>query len=353
MKNLFTLLLLSGLIFQLNAQEIEVEPTQLTLVTKRTADWCPPCGAWGWSTFDGILEDNGNRAIALTLHYSSSDFFYTPTAQDLISNMDGSPGRPGFIVNEEVLPLFNESAVRDAVKERVDANFGSQPVAQTGLLATIHPETNAITVNTKTKFFQSGSGEYYLSLFFVTKSVIAYQASQGNNADHKNVLVTELGGNTFGELIAEGEVAADATFDKSYTLQPEELGDLDNVKFVTVLWKKEGDNYHTVNTNFTDDIEEEMISSLDETAKNGGFAILPNIITNSAQIELTLNEKVNGAEIAIFDINGKKVNTLFSGNLDVGVQHLEIKRSDVAASGIYFVQLRTATQQWSKKVFFE
>ena len=133
-QKLFTLFVLLGLVVQLSAQEIEVEPIQLTLITKRTADWCPPCGAWGWNAFEGILEDNGNRAISLTLHYSSSDFFYTPTAQDLISNMDGFPGRPGFIVNEEVLSLFNANAVRDAVKERVDANFASPPIAQTGLL---------------------------------------------------------------------------------------------------------------------------------------------------------------------------------------------------------------------------
>ena len=223
----------------------------------------------------------------------------------------------------------------------------------TRLLATINPEDNIITVNTKTQFFQSASGEYYLSLFFVTKSVIAYQASQGNNANHKNVLVTELGGNTFGELIAQGDMAVDATFDKSYTLQPADLGELENVKFVTVLWKKEGDNYHLVNTNFTDDITEQMVSSLDETASNSGFVVRPNIINNAAQIELALTEQVTQAEVILFDVMGKKVKTLFSGQLDAGVQQLEVKRSDVGSSGIYFVQLRANGQQWARKVVFE
>ena len=353
MKKLFILVLIQAFIFQLYAQDIEVEPIQLTLVTKRTATWCPPCGAWGWSAFEGILQDNADRAVTLALHYSThNDPFYTPTAQDLIDNVDGFPGRPGFIVNEEALPIFNENDVRNTVKERVDNNFASAPVAQMGILATINPENYEATINTRTQFFQAANGEYYLSLFLVYKSVISYQASQGEDANHKNVLVTELSGHTFGELLAEGDISMGATYDKKYVVQGHASEDLDNIKLVSVLWKKNGEHYQLVNINFTDEIVEQMVSSLEETAPNSGFSIFPNITDATAQIELILAEKAKQAEIVIFDSNGKKVKSLFSGAMDAGKQDLTLKRTDVSSAGIYWVRLLIDGQMWSRKVVF-
>ena len=55
------------------------------------------------------------------------------------------------------------------------------PIAQTGLL--VEADGNTITVQTKTRFFQDATGDFYLGLYVIERSVIATQASQGSMAD--------------------------------------------------------------------------------------------------------------------------------------------------------------------------
>ena len=43
----------------------EVMEVQQTLLTKRTATWCPYCGTWGWGFFEDLIEDNEEKAVLI------------------------------------------------------------------------------------------------------------------------------------------------------------------------------------------------------------------------------------------------------------------------------------------------
>lgn len=74
MKKLI-LLLVAGAAFSANAQTINVPTAHKTLVMKFTADWCGPCGAWGWTEMEGLITDaeaGTLPAIVVAVHNSTS-----------------------------------------------------------------------------------------------------------------------------------------------------------------------------------------------------------------------------------------------------------------------------------------
>lgn len=39
------------------AQDIDVPRVKKTFIVKLTADWCGPCGGWGWQWFDSMIHE--------------------------------------------------------------------------------------------------------------------------------------------------------------------------------------------------------------------------------------------------------------------------------------------------------
>lgn len=352
-KGLFTLLAIFAIAFQTRAQEITVEPVQMTLLTKKTATWCPPCGGWGWTTFENLLEANSEKAVVIAAHFSTSgDPLYTTTAEELIDGFEYYPGRPIFYTNTALISSTNGAEVEQTAMEFVNDAYAQSPVAQTGILATIDPTTEVLNIATKTEFFQKASGEYYLSTYLMDKEVIANQSGQGNNALHKNVLTNELASSTFGEVLVEGSVAVGATFEKSYEIEVSEDMDMENMEFVTIIWKKNGEAFDFVNTYKSDEITEMVPSSVNHVFTAGEFNITPTIATNRVMVELVLDNNMDNLEIALFDMKGQKVQTIFQGNQALGAHRYEVERPTTTA-GIYVVTLTVAGESFSKKVVFK
>ena len=67
-KNTFTLLI--ACLFAMQAIAQQVAQVQRSIVTKRTADWCPNCGTYGWTYFKDAIEQNGDKAVFIAAHYS-------------------------------------------------------------------------------------------------------------------------------------------------------------------------------------------------------------------------------------------------------------------------------------------
>jgi len=62
----------------LTAQAQEVPEVQKTLISKISADWCPPCGTWAWDLFHDLVNDNDNQAVLMAVHHSGG--LETPTS---------------------------------------------------------------------------------------------------------------------------------------------------------------------------------------------------------------------------------------------------------------------------------
>ncbi|MEK7257887.1 MAG: Omp28-related outer membrane protein, partial [Bacteroidota bacterium] len=241
-KTTSTILLLSFFIFQAAAQQIEA--VQRSLITKRTATWCPPCGAWGWTMFDNLIADNQDKAVFFAAHFGTSLLANT-VGEELTDNF-GAAYQPVFYLDEvnQNATSGNAASTRTAIKTKVDDAFAAEPIANSTFKPTW--QNGQIKVDASVKFFQATEGDFYLGVYLVEDNVLEYQASIGNNAVHHQVLQASFSTSTWGEPLANGSVEADATFTKSFSLEAEDPATHD-YEVVGVIWKKVGSKYQVVN----------------------------------------------------------------------------------------------------------
>lgn len=356
MKRLvLSVLLLSFLSFSVIAQ-IEVPMTQSTLITKIAADWCPPCGGWGWDLFEGILEDNNDKAIVLAAHYSGG--LQTDAAKAFATNF-GATSQPRFFVNETDVNATssNSATIRQEIQTTVDANSLLAPVAQTGILATYSENESDFTIQVNSQFFQEAEGDYYQAIYFVKKLVVAPQANQGDEAQHHNLLDEELssaGVNPFGNEMISGSVPADFNFETTLTFSVNDGSfDYENKEVVVIIWKKVDGQYQFVNGNKADfemntTIDTKFITQLDQS-----LSIYPNVIADEFKVNFTTKQSVNQTQITLFNSQGQLIKVLFEGNLTNGQQSLELQRPNNTPAGIYFLRFNTDGGQITRRVVFE
>ncbi len=348
-------LLLVFLNFSISAQ-IDIPETQSTLITKIAADWCPPCGGWGWDLFEGILEDNADKAIVITAHYSGG--LQTDAAKAFASNF-GATGQPRFFVNETDMNANsgNGAAIRQAIQTSVDANALLEPLAQTGLLATYSEDESTFTIQANTQFFQATEGDYYLGIYYVKKLVIAPQANQGDEAHHHNLLDKELisaGENHFGNELISGSVPVNFA-DESTLIFTANAGEFDyeNTTVVSIIWKKVDDKYFFVNANKTDfelapTVDTKLITQLEQS-----LSIFPNIVTSQFKVNFNTHQLIKNTQIALFNTQGQLIKILFHGDLATGQQSFLFHRPNNTPAGIYFLRLKTTDGLVTKRIVFE
>ena len=348
MKNtLLSLLFLLTFSLGLQAQEtLEVPHTQMPVITKIAATWCPPCGSWGWTFFEHLLEDNSEKAVIFVAHHSGD--LINEVASALTTNY-GATYQPEYFVNgvDQAVTSGNTTAKRMEIKEIVDQTALMSPIAQTALEATYFEEN--INLNFKTEFFQSTSGAYYLGLYLVEKIVIADQAPMGSNVEHENIIRKELTNNNFGTLLASGDIGEGSTIEHSLTFP---LNDYmpENLEIISIIWKKEGNSYLVLNANKDSDVEFAMpVATAFQEIEKTAFKVNPTIITNHANIDFRLNTALFG-NISLLDVSGRVVEVLYRGILNEGQNSLDLTRSDDFPAGIYFVRLQIGDEVLSRKV---
>jgi len=344
MKQIITLTLILLSFNCIKAQD--VPEIQQSMITKITATWCPNCGNWGWYFYEDIYSDNADKALLITAHYSGD--LQNNTAEDFATNFNVNY-QPKFIVgneNQEVLSS-NTSSKRTAIKNLVDNNFGLAPVVNAGLQVT--KDGDILTVQTRTRFFQSTDGEYYLGVYVIENGVVNYQNGQGNNAVHKNVLRASMSVGSFGEIVASGSIAANAEFDKEYSIQ---LGNwnINNLEIATIIWKKVGSTYEFVNTHSTTELSSVGVSEIPENEIS--FEVFPTLTTASVTIELNFKGEKTGVVLELINPSGQRIATIFEGKAASGIKTFEIDKSLVNSNGLYFLILRSNDGVSTKRIIF-
>ncbi len=344
-KSTFTILLAFLFLVQGIAQQVEQQ--QRSLITKRTADWCPYCGTWGWSFFQGAIEQNEDKAILMAAHYDGG--LANAAAEEITDNFGGFY-QPKFFLNETQLGVTsgNVTAKLDYLKPLVDSIFEVAPVANSGFDLTY--ENGELQAAAKVKFFQAAQGEYYLGLYLLEDNVTAYQASIGNNAVHKRLFRFSFTEATFGLLIASGDVAAGQEFSLNFALP---IGDPTghDYEVAGIIWKKEGDKYLPVNVWSTKEIgfvSETILNAAPENA----LLVAPSVASDFMRVYVRLIENQPAALLEAYDLNGRKVAALFAGAVKAGETRFELNRETVGGAGLYFLRLKTGNVVITKKVIF-
>lgn len=334
----------------LSAQQIQVPEQQYSLITKRTATWCPHCGNWGWTIFENLIADNSSKALLIAAHFSGD--LINPTAVALTNNFGGF-GQPLFFLNNDNQGVSsgNIAAKRNEIKEAVNDNFSMSPTAQTGMLLEVNNQQ--LTVFTKTRFFNNSEGDFYVGVYLIEKSVIHNQAGTQNDGNHKFVLRKSVTNDAFGEQIAEGNISAGAEYSFQSSLAVDANFDVINHMVATVIWEYDGEKYNFVNCNFSDVFLDQVVNTDEELLKITDFNISPNPTNGQSTITLELENGFDQAELSVFDAQGKKLTTIFNGQIQAGTTHFILSKENVRHNGLYFLQFKADQKVVTRKVIFQ
>lgn len=340
--------------FSFAQEDIQVPQKQMPLVSKISASWCPYCGTWGWDFMEALMEDNAASGNVVSLHYSGN--YRSQEAAEMTSNF-GAFGQPQFFLNSGLINVSSSTVntARQDVKTNVNSLSAQSPEVQTGFLA--GPADGQLNIVTKTRFFQNVSGEYYLGLYLMQKSFIGPQAGRSENSLHKNVLRYSVSGTTFGELIATGNITAGKEVIIQHAIPLTELSyDQDNIRLLSIIWKKVENKYVVVNSNTTDEFTPGV--SLIPTANRRlgkadfQFSAQPNVVSDFSLLKLILPSQRKSFRVELWSLHGQKIQDVYQGPLAAGSHQWTIDRSLVDAAGMYFLRLNDGTGQISRPIIF-
>jgi len=346
MKNLVLLVLFFfSSVLLLNGQNNEIPQTQKPLIVKVTASWCPLCGTWGWTFFENIYNDNIDNAVFLAAHHSGDHT--NSIASELVDNFNVF-GQPRFIYDgvDQNVNSGNISAKRTSVGEMVSMSVSESPKIQTGLDASFSGDQ--LNVSYSVKLFDNLTGAYSVALYLVEKTFLGYQASVGSNADHKAMLRGEFSDNTFGTMLFDGNANSGDIFEGNYTMS---LGNYntDNLEVVSVIWKKEGNDYKVVNSNTDKNVQLKTTSGLNHTNGLSGYVkVYPTLVSGIINIEMGGIDQNTSFTASIYDQNGRKIYTAVDTK-----ESLRIQRQPDWMPGMYLIKLDYLEQSVTKKIIFE
>ena len=110
-----------------------------------------------------------------------------------------------------------------------------------------------------------------------------------------------------------------------------------------VLWMGDSFTYTTLA-----ELAHGMIVDVQETIIAEQISIYPNPVTQTANIEFTLNNQSN-MKITVLDMLGKSVMSLYEGVMNTGQHKIQLDASNLA-QGIYFVKLQSNNEIITKKI---
>ncbi|MBK7409786.1 MAG: Omp28-related outer membrane protein [Saprospirales bacterium] len=336
-KFLFSL----SLVLALNIQSVaaqEVAEVQQTLITKRTATWCPYCGSWGWDFFESLLATTSAKSVLVAAHFGGSKL-ENPTSIAFVNNL-GSSSQPKFFVNNELqnVTSSNLPSALTVVQTKVNDNYQAAPLANVGLKTAWNG--NNLDIQTRTRFFQNGDGAYYLAIYLVEDNVLEIQASQIGTVAHDRILRGAATPTTFGDLLLNGSVAAGTEYTSTYTVSTSAYN-IDNLDIVGIIWKEEGGKYLVVNVWAID--AKPTVSSNTELAHVDGLqaSLYPTILQgNQATVSIVLDAPQE-LSLAVVNGQGQQVALVFQGLLQAGSHELPLEGSRLSAGGWYSVVIQT------------
>ncbi len=331
------LLLVISIFGSVHAQE--VAPRQQALITKRTATWCTICGLESWDTYKGIVETLQDRSLVIAAHESRSSDLYAPVGEALIDNFEASFGQPFYYFNEEIIGRGDQSTA-DSIIARVERAEAQFPLAQSALEAFYDPALDKLYIETALEFFQDTSGTYHMGVYLIRGNYVGPQANRGSQAEHKHVLHSSFTGLPFGPELLSGQIAVGDRWSGAVEMfLPEEI-DTADVMIAAIIWKAAGERFEYVNSNFTYDLQPLMANSVSETTLANAMIVRNNPTPDQAVLELRLPESLPDAEVALFDLSGKKLSTIHRGGLAEGDHTFTVSVKNYP-EGTYLLRLQT------------
>lgn len=345
MKKSFIIgIILQGFLLQLSAQTVST--LRLPLITKITATWCNPCGTWGWTLNEEIMNQNP-EALTICLHASNTSQLYDPAAANIYSVFNPqSSGVPSWYVDGIRKTQYSTNGgvyttqTKNAVKSATDSILVNDAQAGAGFLWSWN--VNTLEITAKAEFFFPANGEYYMGVYIIEDDIVKYQNGIGNNAIHHPTFRKSIS-NDLGDLLINGSVASGQSFIKNYTFNVPTDYVKSKLRLVAILWKMEGTNPVIVNTSVSDYLQQ---TTSVKNSSEFSFDIYPNPVKNHQFLikNIYLSDK-----IYFYDLLGNKLNC----NIKFHHSDALVNIPEHTPQGIYLVQVIRENQSFTQKLIVE
>lgn len=324
--------------FHLVAQ-ITVPETKKSFYGVVEATWCGLCGQNGHPATASIIDQTSPKAIYVGLHKSVTSALFSQTGSDL-ANAFGAVGQPVFTLNGTNVGAYSGTTV-SLIVNAIDNYYAvSGADVNAGFEYGIVGDT--IYAHTRTTFFNSLNGEYYVGVYIYEDSIWEWQANYDPGIPdmdiwHNHILRASLNGH-FGAGIAEGSIAAGTSFNRNFKMKLDPEWNTNQLHVFTIVWKKNGSVFEFVNAN---DVGGTLTGYVGiEDLQTQTFSLYPNPTSDNFTISGLENEIQEGS---IFDLLGNKV-AEFS-DAQVSLVHLP--------AGVYVVMIKSEDEYFYQKIVKE
>jgi hypothetical protein len=321
-----------------------VSTTQKTLITKRTASWCPNCGAWGWDFAKAIDDLSNPNGILIRAHYSGD--LQSQVAQDITENFNAIY-QPEFYLNEEMQSVGSttwESKVdvfNDAINNNVSAD------SKVKFSGSSYKTDKGVAINAKVEFLENVSGEFYFAAYLLEDGIVNQQSGQGADAIHNAVLRSSFTEGSFGNKISEEStsVGQETAINTEIEIDGEAIEDR-MFRTLLILWQKSGEQYVIENIHsYSVDISANVNDLFDEVAN-------VNIFQNGQKLIFNLSKRFDQEiNLDIFDVQGQKI---YSKNsfFDRAINHQEVDITRFPKNRFVVIKLTSAAGSSFSEIIF-
>ena len=232
---------------------------QVPIVLKETGELCPPCGGWGWTNWETLINDYKSTAFkwANYSNYFVSNSFFVNSELDPANSVQNAfqanfpygGSKPLIYVNGTQASTNTGAAQVTDSKVKIDQSINT-PAANVKVSAAykIKWEGDKITVDAQAKFYQNTGGTYYMGVYLVEDKVMATQSGQSGTVPHHLAMRGSVEGGVWGKEIESGTVAADDLFDETYTTTIPSGYNKENISVGVIIWRKNGTKYFYENS---------------------------------------------------------------------------------------------------------
>ena len=237
--------------------EVEPEPAatfsahtqvQVPIVLKETGELCGPCGTWGWTAWEGVINSLEGKAFlwAQYSNYFVSNSFFVNSELDPTNSVNNAfqknfpygGSKPLFYVNGTETSSTSVAAAEAAA----NASIASTPVDVSAAYK-IEWDGDNLTVTAQAKLYNNMAGNYFMGVYLVEDKVMATQSGQSGTVAHHLAMRGSVGGNIWGEEIIAGTANAGDIIEKTFTQVIPSSYNKDNLSIGVIIWRKNGTKY--------------------------------------------------------------------------------------------------------------
>ena len=231
-----------------DTQSLVVAEQNMSVIAKRTATWCGPCGSWGFPAFENLETIFEGEAVFMAW----KDAFVSPKGSELFDEVG-----PLFDLGNGV-PTFFTNFIKGGSDTDLVENHNNAPVVANSNY-NFSVSGNKVSLITTTKFFQDVEGDYLMAPYMIVDGIIGNQAGNpagANTVHHKYVSdiakpVTSSEVNNFGYTIASGGAKLGQTISMEFELTKDPNWNNSDISFGLIIFRQESSDSLTFINAFT------------------------------------------------------------------------------------------------------